>query len=254
MTKIDLNADLGESFGPWTLGNDTAMMDIVSSVNVACGGHAGDTATMRDSVAMAKDKGVTIGAHPGFVDKENFGRRRLPLTPDEIERLVAAQTGALCGIAALVGAEVKYVKAHGALGNWGAAERDVADAIARATQAVLGSNAALLAISGTQLEHAGKALGIPTYSEIFADRGYTPEGQLVPRGEPGAMIEDADEAAQRLINFFGSGEMPTVGGAPVRLNAQSICIHGDGPTAVEVAQGLRAALEDAGFSIGAFKR
>lgn len=252
MTTIDLNADLGESFGPWQMGNDAAMMDIVSSVNVACGGHAGDTATMRDSVTMAKAKGIVLGAHPGFVDKENFGRRRLPLTPDEVERLVASQTGALCGIAALAGAEVRYVKAHGALGNWGAAEREVADAIARATQAVLGSNAALLAISGTQLEHAGKALGIPTYSEIFADRGYTPAGQLVPRGDTGAMIEDAEEAAARLIGFFGTGDMPTVGGAPVRLNAQSICIHGDGPTAVDVAKGLRASLENAGFTIGAF--
>lgn len=252
MRKIDLNADLGESFGPWTMGDDARMMQIISSANIACGGHAGDNSTMYDTVCAAKAAGVTIGAHPGFEDREGFGRRRLPLTIDEIERLVAAQTGSLCGVAALAGAKVRYVKAHGALGNWGAAEPEVAAAIVRATRAVLGDGAMLLAISGTALEQEADRAGLPACSEVFADRGYTPAGQLVPRGKPGAMIHDADEAADRLIAFFETGKMPTVGGDPVRLNAGSICVHGDGPTAVVMAAKLRDRLTSAGFQIGSF--
>ena len=252
MLKIDLNADLGESFGPWNMGNDAEMLQIVSSANVACGGHAGDNRVMFETLRAAVANNVTIGAHPGFEDKEGFGRRRIPLTVDEVARLVAAQTGALCGVAALAGAEVAYVKVHGALSNWAAETAEVADAIARATRAVMGDSAVLLAVSGTELEKAADRAGIRAASEIFADRGYTPEGQLVPRGTAGAMIHDADEAADRLISFFNTGLMPTVGGDPVRLNAQSICVHGDGPTAVEMARALRVKLEGAGFQIGSF--
>jgi len=252
MRLIDLNADLGESFGPWKMGDDERMMQIVSSANIACGGHAGDNMTMFESVTAARDAGVVIGSHPGFEDRQGFGRRRLPMTPVEIERLVAAQTGALCGIAALAGTEVRYVKAHGALGNWGAAEPEVAAAIVRATRAVLGNRAMLLAISGTALETEAERANLPACPEVFADRGYTPEGRLVPRGTPGAMIDDADEAADRLIAFLETGSMPTVGGAPVELNASSICVHGDGPNAVAMAGTLRARLLDAGFGIGAF--
>ncbi len=252
MRSIDLNADLGEGFGPWKMGSDGEMMQIVSSANIACGGHAGDTTTMFDSLVTAKKAAVAIGAHPGFEDRQGFGRRRLPLSAPEIERLVAAQTGALCGIAALAGAEVRYVKAHGALGNWGAAEPEVAAAIVRATRAVLGERAVLLAISGTALEREADRAGLPACSEVFADRGYTPEGQLAPRGMPGAMIHDADEAADRLIAFLETGRMPTVGGDPVRLRAGSICVHGDGPTAVAMAGALRARLRQAGYGIRAF--
>ena len=252
MPRIDLNADLGESFGPWKMGDDARMMQIVSSASIACGGHAGDTMTMFDSVMAAKAAGVTIGAHPGFEDRQGFGRRRLPLSVTEIERLVSAQTGALCGVAALAGAEVRYVKAHGALGNWGAEEPEVAAAIVRATRAVLGARAMLLAISGTALEQEATRAGLPVCSEVFADRGYTPEGRLVPRGQRGAMIRDAGEAADRLIGFLQTGLMPTVGGAPVRLTAGSVCVHGDGPTALAMADTLRARLLDAGFTIGPF--
>lgn len=254
MQHIDLNSDLGESFGPWKMGNDAEMMNIVTSVNVACGGHAGDPATMQDSVRLAQTNGIIIGAHPGFDDKQGFGRRRLPLTMTEIEQLVASQTGALCGIAALEGAKVSYVKAHGALANWGAEDREVAKAIVRATKAVLGSNAALLAISGTLLEIEAQDAGITTYSEIFADRGYTPTGVLVPRDQPGAMIHDPKDASARLVSFFETGRMPTVRGDPIPLKADSICIHGDGPTAVDVARGLRAGLEQAGLKITPFHR
>ena len=138
MKQVDLNADLGESYGPWRMGDDAAMLKIVSSANVACGGHAGDTTTMFETVSNAQENGVSIGAHPGFEDKQGFGRRRLPLTATEVERLVAAQAGALCGIAALAGAEVSYVKAHGALANWGADDADIAGAIVRGAKAALG--------------------------------------------------------------------------------------------------------------------
>lgn len=252
MPHIDINADLGESFGPWKMGNDAQMMDIVSSANIACGGHAGDPATMLQAVEMALAKGVSIGAHPGFDDKEGFGRRRLPLTIDEVERLVAYQTGALCGIAALKGADVRYVKAHGALANWGAEDADIAGAIVRATRAVLGADAVLLTISGTQLEKVARDSGLNYCSEIFADRGYQPNGLLVPRGQDGAMIHDAQVASARLIEFMQTGKMPTVGGEPISLEAGSICVHGDGPTAVELARDLRQGLEKAGIQIEAF--
>lgn len=252
MTTIDINADLGESFGPWQMGSDAEMMDVITSANIACGGHAGDPSVMLQSVEMAKAKGVSIGAHPGFEDKEGFGRRRLPLTMDEVERLVAYQTGALCGVAALAGADVNYVKAHGALANWGAENADIAGSIVRATRAVLGEDAVLLTISGTQLELVARDRGVKHCSEIFADRGYQPNGLLVPRGQPGAMIHDADEATARLVEFVQTGKMPTVGGDPIALEAGSICVHGDGPTAVELAKDLRKGLEAAGVKIGAF--
>lgn len=252
MKSIDLNADLGESFGPWKMGEDAQMMQIISSANIACGGHAGDNMTMFDSVVAAMAAGVSIGAHPGFEDRQGFGRRRLPLTTTEVERLVAAQTGALCGVAALAGAEVQYVKAHGALSNWACETPEIAAAIVRATRAVLGDRALLLAVSGTALETEADRAGLPAVSEVFADRGYTPKGQLVQRGTPGAMIHDADQAADRLISFLETGEMPTVGGDPVRLNAGSICVHGDGSTAVAMAAALRHRLTDAGFKIRSF--
>ena len=252
MQTIDINADLGESFGPWQMGNDTAMMDIVSSANIACGGHAGDPGVMLQSVEMAIAKGVTIGAHPGFEDKEGFGRRRLPLNVGEVERLVAYQVGALCGVAALSGADVKYVKAHGALANWGAENTEIAGAIVRATRAVLGRDACLLTISGTELEQVARDSGVQHCSEIFADRGYQPSGLLVPRDQPGAMIHDAQDASDRLVTFMQTGLMPTVGGDPIPLAAGSICVHGDGITAVELAAQMRADLQAAGVQIGAF--
>ncbi|WP_170114432.1 5-oxoprolinase subunit PxpA [Litoreibacter ponti] len=248
---IDLNSDLGESFGPWTMGEDETMLGIVSSANIACGGHASDPETMFETLEMARDNGVIIGAHPGYNDREGFGRRVIPMAPDEIGRMCAAQIGALQGIAALAGAKVDYVKAHGALANYAAKTREVADAYVAAVRAI-DPDLAILAISGTELEHAAKAAGAPVASEIFADRGYTPEGQLVPRGTPGAMIHDAAEAAARLVSFMDSRMMPVVGGDPIKLDAHSICVHGDGPAAVAMAREIRARLEAEGITIRSF--
>lgn len=249
--QIDLNSDLGESFGPWSMGDDEAMLAVVSSANVACGGHAGDTETMYRTLRTAAANGVVVGAHPGYPDREGFGRRVIPMPNDEIGRMVAAQVGALTAIAALAGTEVHYVKAHGALANLAAGERDVAIAIADAVQRV-DERLALLAISGTELEHAGRHVGLTVYSEIFADRGYLPSGELVPRSEPGAMIHDVGEASQRLLEFVETGQMPVVGAAPISLEAHSVCVHGDSPGAVEMARVVRADFESAGIEIRSF--
>lgn len=251
MRTIDLNADLGEGYGPWSIGDDAAMLELVSSANIACGGHASDPETMFRTLTLAKAHGVVTGAHPSYPDKEGFGRRRLPSTPAEIERFTAAQVGALMGIAALVGQPIAYVKPHGALANVAAEEAPVAQAIVNAVRAI-DPNLALLAISGTLLEGLARDAGTPVFSEIFADRGYTPKGTLVPRGTPGAMIEDPDAATTRLFDFFASGVMPSVGGDPVALNADSVCIHGDSPHAVAMARHLRAAFTARGLTIKSF--
>ena len=252
MTKaIDLNSDLGEAFGPWRMGDDRAMLDLVTSANVACGGHAGDPETMYETLTLARERNVVVGAHPGYVDREGFGRRLIPMTMQEIERLIATQVGALMGVAALAGTSVAYVKPHGALGNLAAANREVADAIVRAT-AAFSPRLAVLAISGTELELAARQKGLPVYSEIFADRAYLPNGQLVPRSRAGAMIEDPQQAADRLVNFLASGQMPTIDGPTIPLQVHSICVHGDSDHAVAMARVVRDALRANGFVLKSF--
>ncbi|MFT4150275.1 MAG: 5-oxoprolinase subunit PxpA [Paracoccaceae bacterium] len=249
--KIDLNADLGESFGPWTMGDDAAMLAVVTSANVACGGHASDPETMFATLRQAAARGVAVGAHPGYADREGFGRRIIPMTPAEVGRMVAAQVGALLGVAALAGAEVRYVKPHGALGNLAADDRAVADAVVACVKALPG-RLAILAISGTELELAARAADVPVFSEIFADRAYLPNGRLVPRSREGAVLHDAGQAADRLIRFLETGRMPVIGGEPIPLAAQSICVHGDSPGAVEMARLVRARLERAGMALAPF--
>lgn len=249
--QIDLNSDLGEGYGAWAMGNDADMLSIVTSANIACGGHASDPDTMYTTLTLARENGVVIGAHPGFNDRAGFGRRVIPMTPDEIGRMCAAQIGALIGVAAQAGAQVRYVKPHGALANLAAQDRAVADAVMRAVHAI-DPALAVLAISGTQSEHAARAVGLPTYCEIFADRGYLASGQLVPRGQEGAMIHDTDAATDRLISFIETGYMPVIDGAPIRLDANSICVHGDSPTAVAMARGIQRRLSDRGIAIAPF--
>ncbi len=246
--RIDLNSDLGEGFGPWEMGDDAAMLDVVTSANIACGGHAGDPETMFATLRMAAERGVVIGAHPGYADPIGFGRRVIPMSPPEIARMVAAQIGALAGVAGLAGARVRYVKPHGALGNLAADDRAVAEAILTAVP----KGMAVLAISGTELERAARAAGIEVCSEIFADRAYLPNGRLAPRACPGAVLHDADEAAERLIGFLETGLMPVIGGEPIPLAAQSICVHGDSPGALHMAQAIRARLQAAGVSLAPF--
>jgi UPF0271 protein len=249
--QIDLNSDLGEGYGPWAMGDDAALLDIVTSANIACGGHAGDPETMFQTLDAAAKRGVTIGAHPGYADRIGFGRRVIPMSPAEIGRMVAAQVGALAGVAALAGAEVRYVKPHGALANLAADDRAVADAIT-STIAALPGKLVLLAISGTELELAARAAGVEVFSEVFADRAYLPNGRLVPRSRPGAVLHDATEAADRLFTFLETGRMPVIGGDPIPLAAQSICIHGDSPGALAMARVVSARLRAAGVDLAPF--
>lgn len=251
ITQIDLNSDLGEGFGPWTMGDDAAMLGIVTSANVAAGGHASDPETMFDTLTTAADRGVVVGAHPGYPDREGFGRRVIPMQPPQIGRMVVAQTGALIALAQMAGTEVRYVKPHGALGNLAAADQDVARAIVDAV-ARLTPRLAILAISGTALERAARGAGVPVFSEIFADRAYLPDGQLVPRSRAGSVLHDADAIADRLIGFLDSGDMPTIEGGTVALAAQSICVHSDTPGAVLIARALRERLTGAGVTIAPF--
>jgi UPF0271 protein len=249
--QIDLNSDLGEGYGPWTMGDDAQILDCVTSANIACGGHAGDPETMYRTLRLAAQRGVRVGAHPGYVDREGFGRRVIPMAVDEIGRMVVAQVGALVALARLVGTEVRYVKPHGALGNLAAADRGVAAGIVAAIQG-LDPQLAVLAISGTMLEQVAREQGVAAYSEVFADRAYQPNGQLVPRSQPGAVLHDAQEAANRLVGYLRSGRMPVAGGEPIALRADSICVHGDSPHAVEMARHIRARLQAEGVVLTPF--
>jgi UPF0271 protein len=249
--KIDLNSDLGEGYGPWAMGDDAALLGIVTSANIACGGHAGDPETMFQTLSQAVAQGVVVGAHPGYADRIGFGRRVIPMVPAEIGRMVAAQVGALAGVAAMAGAEVRYVKPHGALANLAADDRAVADAIAAAVAALPG-RLAVLAISGTELELAARAAGVKVFSEIFADRAYLPTGRLMPRSRPGAVLHDPDQVAERLLSFLQTGRMPVVDGDAIPLQAHSICIHGDSPGALEMARTVRDRLRAAGVDLSDF--
>lgn len=251
MTWIDLNCDAGESYGAWKMGDDEAMFALVSSVNIACGGHAGDSRTMYDSIAIATQNGLGIGAHPSFEDKLNFGRRKLAMTSTEIERMVAFQIGGLAAIAALQGAKLDHVKAHGALANLAAAERDIADAIARATRAI-SPDLILLAIAGTELQGAGVRANLNTVAEGFADRSYDHDGQLTPRSQQGAVIYDATQAAKNCLAMAQGRGLPCIDGSFIAAEVQSICVHGDTAGAVQIASRCRSELESAGFKIHSF--
>lgn len=251
MPTIDLNSDLAEGFGAYRCGDDAAMLSIVTSANVACGLHAGDPEIMANAFALARQNGVAVGAHPGFPDLWGFGRRRIPFSTGEIERLVAYQIGAAAALASYAGHRITYVKPHGALGNISCEERPVADAIARAIKAV-DPTLGLLATALTQQVAAGEAAGLRVYQEIFADRGYTEEGQLVSRQLPGAMITDAQEAADRVVAMVREGALITLSERRLPTGIDSVCVHGDSAHAVATARAVRAALEEAGFGLAPF--
>lgn len=251
MPSIDLNSDLGEGYGAYVCGDDSAMLSIVTSANVACGLHAGDPDIMARTFAVARSRGVAVGAHPGFPDLWGFGRRRIPFSTDEIERLVAYQIGAACAVAAYAGHRISYVKLHGALGNVAAEQRDVADAVARAVRAV-DASLALLAIALTEQVEAGEAAGLDVHQEVFADRGYSDNGLLIARGQPGAMIEDADQAAARALLMVEEGALITATGKRLSTPIRSICVHGDSPFAIAIARRVRESLEGADVALKPF--
>ncbi len=250
--RVDLNSDLGESFGAWKMGDDDAMLGIVTSASVACGWHAGDPVVMHRACELAKKNGVAIGAHPSFNDLWGFGRRVIRGTsfPD-LEKQIAYQIGALQGIAAMAGHKVTHVKAHGALGNLINDEDDFAMAMARAIKAV-DPKLVFIVMPGRPTVAAAEKLGLPMLQEIFADRAYQDNGQLVMRGQPGAMIHDVAVAAQRIVRALQDNVMISVTGNKVPVKIDTICVHGDTPTAVEMARQHRQKLQQAGVELKAY--
>jgi 5-oxoprolinase (ATP-hydrolysing) subunit A len=253
MANVDLNCDCGEGYGAYRMGDDVAMLDIVTSVNVACGFHAGDPEIMAKTFAAAKAKGIAIGAHPGFLDLWGFGRRRLPHALGEIERLIAYQIGAASALAAYAGARLAHVKIHGALSNIAAEDEAIAQAIARTIKAV-SKDLAFLVPAATKLEHAGLAQGLFIAREIFADRAYTDKGLLIDRSYPGAVLQDPEEAASRAASMVFEGAIIAASGKRLRTEIDSICVHGDTPNAVAMARAVRTKLEEAGITIAPFVR
>jgi UPF0271 protein len=250
MPSVDINADLGESFGAWAMGDDDALLAIVSSANVACGFHAGDPATIRRTTLGAVRAGVAIGAHPSLPDLAGFGRRRMEVTPDEVYELVLYQVAAVAGFARSAGAGLHHVKAHGALYNMAATDRGLAAAIAGAVRD-FDRGLMLYGLAGSAMMTAGEAAGLAVASEVFADRGYLPDGTLVPRSRPGALIEDVPRAVEQAVGMVRDGRVRSVEGGWVAVRADTVCVHGDSPGAVALATALRAALQAEGIAIHA---
>lgn len=245
---INLNSDLGESFGAWNMGNDEAMLSIVKTANVACGFHGGDPMVMRQTVKLAKANGVSIGAHPSFPDLQGFGRRQMKMSPAEIEALIAYQTGALMGIAAAEGVRVTHVKPHGALSNMASVEPDLAAAIARAIKAVDGK-LIFLVTAQSEMSKAGRKLGLPVAEEVFADRSYGDDGNLTPRSQPHAMIHDAAASLAHVRRMVEEQAIFSLSGKKIPTPIDSICVHGDEETAVAVARAVRDGLQAAQIRI-----
>jgi UPF0271 protein len=248
---IDLNADVGESFGRWRLGDDEALLDVVTSANVACGFHAGDPATLVMTCRAAALRGVAIGAQVGYSDLAGFGRRFVDVSADDLYADVLYQLSALAGIARTVGGAVTYVKPHGALYNAVVHHEAQADAVVRAV-ADFGARLPLVGLPGSALLAAAANAGLPTVREAFADRGYTAAGTLVPRSEPGAVLADPAEVAARVLRLVREGRVTAADGAEVRLEADSVCVHGDSPGAAAMAVAVRDALSAAGVRLAAF--
>ncbi|HEY7814001.1 MAG TPA: 5-oxoprolinase subunit PxpA [Nakamurella sp.] len=251
MTQIDLNSDVGESFGRWTLGDDAALMLLITSANVACGFHAGDPSTLRRTCAAAAEHGVAVGAQVGYRDLAGFGRRFIDIEPAELTDEVIYQIGALQALATASGTTVQYVKPHGALYNAIVHHREQAAAVVEAVRAV-DPTLPLLGLPGSAVLELADAAGLRTVREAFADRAYTPEGTLVSRRQPGAVLHDPEQVAARMVRLVTEGVITAVDGNDVTVTADSICVHGDSPGAVDMARHVRTALERAGLTIGAF--
>ncbi|GAB3295780.1 LamB/YcsF family protein [Pseudoclavibacter terrae] len=248
---IDLNSDLGEGFGRWTLGDDQEMLGIVTSANVACGFHAGDPRAIRSTVTGAADAGVAIGAHVGYRDLAGFGRRNIDVASDDLVADVIYQIGALQALAAAEGTSVSYVKPHGALYNTIVHdERQAADVVEAVR--LVDPTLVLLGMPGSAVLRLATEAGIPTAIEAFADRAYTPQGTLVSRREPGAVLHDVDEVAKRMVRLATDGLLEAIDGSMLELRADSICVHGDSPGATDMAKQVRLALTEAGVELRPF--
>lgn len=250
MRRIDLNCDLGESYGTWSMGDDDAVLAHVTSANIACGFHAGDPDTMRRTVRLAAAHGVAIGAHPSLPDLQGFGRREMALSADEAHSLVLYQIGALFAFAKSCGTRLHHVKPHGALYNMAARDPALAAAIAAAVVA-FDATLILVGLAGSALPVAGRAVGLAVAAEAFCDRRYRSDGSLTPRREAGSVIHDVDEAVAQGLSIALHGEALAADGSRVAISADTLCIHGDKPDAAAFARRLRAALADAGIDVRA---
>lgn len=246
--RIDLNSDLGESFGPWVMGQDEALMPSISSANIACGFHAGDPSVMRRTVALALAHGVALGAHPGYPDLVGFGRRAMQASPAEVEDFVLYQVAALAGIAATAGVRLRHVKPHGALFLVASRDRAMADAIARAVKA-FDASLVLFALAGSALVDAGRDAGLRVAAEGFADRTYDPDGILTPRRVAGSVIHDPAVVVERAVRMVRDREVTATDGSTLRLEIDTLCLHGDTPGAAALGAAIRHALEAAGVTI-----
>ncbi|CAM5183619.1 5-oxoprolinase subunit A OS=Castellaniella defragrans OX=75697 GN=pxpA PE=3 SV=1 [Castellaniella defragrans] len=248
---MDLNSDLGESFGAWRMGDDASMLEVVTSANVACGFHAGDPAGILDTLRAAAARGVAVGAHVSYPDRVGFGRRNMDPTSRELVGDVIYQIGALQGLAAAAGTKVSYVKPHGALYNTIAHdERQAADVITAIL--AVDPDLVLLSLAGSPLIQWARTRGLGVVAEAFADRAYTRDGALVSRREQGAVLTDPDQVAQRVLDLVQTGELTSIDGGRVRLRADSICVHGDSPGAVSMARAVRQCLDAAGVVLRPF--
>ena len=254
MQRVDLNADVGESWGAWEMGHDAEMFDIITSANVACGFHGGDPVVMHRTLTLARDKGVGVGAHPGHMDLWGFGRRRIEgEDPADVEKLLIYQIGAIQAMARAVGVPVTHMKVHGSLANAIAVDAALADASARA---VLATDPEMLyvALPGTEQEWAARRAGLRIAHEAYADRAYMADGTLAPRKMQGAVIHDADLAARRVVRMATSGRVEALDGTEVAVEFDTICVHGDNPNAVAMARAVRSALVDAGVEVAPMVR
>lgn len=245
---INLNADLGESFGAWTMGDDAALLQIVNSANIACGFHAGDPAVMQATVRLALAQGVSIGAHPSYPDLQGFGRRVMQMSSRELQAMLLYQIGALQAIAAAEGGRVSHVKPHGALNNVACADKEVAATVVQAIQQ-LDPSLMLLAPAHSALASAAETAGLPVRYEVFADRAYLDDGQLMPRARPGAVLHDAQACVDHVLRMVQAQAIVTATQRQLPCRIDSICVHGDGPEAVATARAVRQALETAGYTL-----
>lgn len=246
--SLDLNCDMGESYGPWSAGNDAALLDYVTSANIACGFHAGDPGTMHKTVQIAIAKRVAVGAHPSLPDLQGFGRRKMSITPDEAYDLIVYQVGALAGFARALGGKLSHVKPHGALYNMAVMDRKLANAIAEAVKDT-DPNLILFGLAFSELVRAGEAAGLTVANEVFADRTYQADGSLTPRSQPNALIKDVNASIEHVRRMVGDGKVKSLQGTEVPVRADTLCIHGDEPTALEFVQKISKALSDDGIRL-----
>lgn len=252
MATIDLNSDLGESFGCYKIGNDIKVIPLVSSVNIACGFHAGDPIVMEETVKVALENYVAVGAHPGFPDLLGFGRRNMIISPQEAKAYIIYQVSALNGFIKALGGKMQHVKPHGALYNMAAKDYELARAIAEGVYAV-DNELILMGLSGHELIKAGEDVGLQTASEVFADRAYTPEGTLACRSIQGSVIHDKDEAAARVVEMVTKGQVTATDGKKVKIKADSVCVHGDNQEALELVKNIRNVLKETGIEVKALR-